>query len=125
MMPIKEVTEFVLNKNGLKTAYVNSFYLNNRMYYIFNDHKKNETNIDLTKVESSESTKIADDPRDSDVNTTCISIDMSGKMQRNTVQVHKDLGFYPLDKNVWIDKNKLLLYYSNGGKESFSTLTIQ
>ena len=123
-MPIKETIASPLSKNGLNT-YVSCIYTNNKMYYVFNDHAKNEAKIDMSKVETSEKTKLADDPRGSDINTTCITVDMNGAMQRTLVQAHANLGFYPLDKNIWLDKNKLLLYYKNRGKECFSTLTIQ
>src|SRR6202012_3130890 len=41
---------------GAVSNYINCFYKNNNLYYIFNDNKDNEK-IDLTKVETSDITK--------------------------------------------------------------------
>jgi hypothetical protein len=106
--------------------YVNCAYLNNKMYYIFNDDKDNEKNIDLTKVESSKQTITSKSGRGKNVNTTCITIDPKGNMQRTLICNNKDVEFYPLDKTAWVDKNKILLYFmSDSSKEFFSSLSLQ
>ncbi len=124
-MPIREPVEIAKFKpTGLKT-YVSYFYINEKMYYLFNDHINNETNIKLATVESSPLTEKAKHPCRIDVNTVCISVNIYGGMDRKVIQNNKDLGFYPTDKNIWLEKNKLLLYFKNKDKECFSSLSIQ
>lgn len=123
-MPISVTIDGGTDKTWTK-YYSISFYSDGKMYYYFNDHKDNLSKIDVNSVETSPETKIAKAYYDADINTVNITIDSKGKMEKTVIGNNSASGLYPLDKLIWMDKNKILLFYKTWGKENFSILSIK
>jgi hypothetical protein len=125
-LPIRIKLDDTSSKRGGVKKIATYIFTNNKLYYIFNDEISNEKNINLNKAETGPETKEVVDPTDSDINTTCLSIDLAGNITRTLIGNNKEAGLYPLDKTIWLDNNKVLLYFSKYSKtEHFSSLTIQ
>lgn len=114
-----------MNLSSIYTeTYINYTYSNKKMFYFFDDNTDNEKDVDLANIETSKDTKKTKDIDGKDVNTVCITYDMTGKAERIIIQNNKEAGLYPLDKTVFLEKNKILLYFKKGTKEHFSVLTL-
>ena len=96
------------------------------MYYVYDTNIADEKDIDINKVEACKETKSVGGFIGEDINTTCVSIDMTGFMQRTTICNNKDKGFNPSPATILIDKNKMLLQFLNKKREqSFSVFNLQ
>jgi hypothetical protein len=124
-VPVSVAVRGGFNRTGI-TNFLNCAYVNNKMYYVFDNDVADEKNVDLNKVETSKQTETVVDVVDKNINTSCISVDMAGNLQRTVICNNKESGFDPLSKTIFLDKNKILMHMvGNGGKENFSTLTVQ
>jgi len=125
IIPVSVAVRSGFNKAGLLDYWNCSLY-NGKMYYIFDSDVKDEKNIDLDKVDESKETETVTEFSGKNINTSCVIIDMTGKMQRITICNNKDKGFSPFTGPVLLDKNKMLLHFiSNGGEQNFSILNLQ
>ncbi len=121
---IKELP-LVLKPNSRIAGYIYCAYSNKKLNYFYNDHVKNEKIIDVNNVEGSKEPENINTEIGSDINTICLSYDMAGKATRTIIQNNKESGFYPLYNTVWLEKNKLLVYFVDKKGEHFSALTLQ
>jgi|GEM_PF-3999394 len=104
---------------------VTSVFYNKKMYFFMNDNISNEKNIDINNVEAGKETKVVSRAFGDDVNTICVSYDMSGNAKRDVIQNNKDFALNPLDKVIFLDKDKILLSFKKETEGMFSILTIQ
>lgn len=100
-------------------------YINKKMYYIYNDHKANEKDIDINNVEGSDETKTAGGTLGEKISSTCVAFDMSGKAKRTFIQSNENSAYYPLNKIINIGGNKILSLFKGVKQANFSTIALQ
>jgi hypothetical protein len=125
ILPISVAILGGFNKDGL-INYLNCTYSNNKMYYVFDNNVADEKNIDLNKADTGKETETVSDFIGENINTSCVTIDMYGNLQRTTICNNKDKGFNPSPATILLDKNKMLLQFLNNKKEqTFSVFNLQ